>query len=148
MKARLLPVIVCGLLSLTACASSTIRVTYNSEPRGALITAVDSVTPIGRAPVTRTYNINALPEPDANGCIVIPGVEAVWDSGATARAGRLRICDLEDRSRYIELPRPQGYPNLEVDLEVAAQQGLERARDREFSRIGGVEAPRSNPTGN
>lgn len=146
MKARLLLMIVCSLLA--ACASSTIRVTYSSEPRGALITAVNSITPIGRAPVTRAYNLNSLPPPDASGCVIIPGVEAIWDSGATARAGRLRICDLEDRNRYIELPRPQGYPNLEVDLEAAAQQGLQQARDRDFRRIGGVEAPRSNPTGN
>jgi hypothetical protein len=146
MKARLVLVIVWSLL--TACASSAIRVTYNSEPRGALITAVNSITPIGRAPVTRAYNLNALPPPDANGCVIIPGVEAIWDSGATARAGRLRICDLEDRNRYIELPRPQGYPNLEVDLEAAARQGLQQARDRDFRRTGGVEAPRSNPTGN
>lgn len=135
MKARLLLVIVCSLLA--ACASSAIRVTYNSEPRGALITAVNSITPIGRAPITRAYNLNALPPPDTNGCVIIPGVEAIWDSGATARAGRLRICDLENRNRYIELPRPQGYPNLEVDLEAAARQGLQQARDRDFRRIGG-----------
>lgn len=136
------------LSALAACTSNVVRVTYNSEPRGATITTVDSITPVGRAPVTKAYNLDTLPEPDENGCVIIPGVEAVWDSGATARVGRLRICDLEETRRYVELPRPQGYPNLDLDLEAAARRGMEQNRDREFRRIGGVEPPRSNPAGN
>ena len=69
-------------------------------------------------------------------------------SGATARVGRLRICDLEDPRQFVDLPRPRGYPGLEIDLEVARQQGRQQARDRDFRAIGGVEPPRSNPTGN
>ncbi len=135
-------------LGMLSCTSNAINITYLSEPRGAMITRVDSVVAVGRSPVSQSYSLDTLPEPDADGCIIVPGVEAVWDSGATARVGRLRICDLSDSRLYIELPRPLGYPNLEIDLEVAAAQGLQRARDRDFQRIGGVEAPRSNPTGN
>lgn len=134
--------------SLFSCTSNVLKVTFSSEPQGAMISAVDSITQVGRAPVTRSYPLATLPEPDEQGCIVIPGVEAVWESGATARVGRLRICDLDDTNRFIELPRPNGYPGLEMDLEVAAAQGRQRARDRDFRTIGGVEAPRSNPTGN
>lgn len=134
--------------SLLSCTANVLRVTYSSEPQGAMITSVDSITPVGRAPVTESYNFANLPEPDANGCIIIPGVEAIWESGATARIGRLRICNLEDTNRFVQLPRPVGYPGLEQDLEIAAAQGRQRARDRDFQRIGGVEAPRSNPTGN
>lgn len=147
---RLLLIILANAL-LTACASNAVRITYNSEPQGALITSVDSITPIGRTPVTEAYNLATLPEPDENGCVVIPGVEAVWDSGATARVGRLRICDyLEQTQRYVELPRPRGYPGLDIDLEVAAARGRQRARDADFRALGGtgVEPPRSNPTGN
>ncbi len=144
---RTIPLLALSLSALS-CTSNALRITYSSEPQGAIITSVDSVVTIGRAPVTEIYSLETLPEPDANGCIIIPGVEAVWDSGATARIGRLRICDLGDTRRFIQLPRPNGYPGLEQDLEVAATQGLQRARDRDFSRIGGVEAPRSNPTGN
>lgn len=147
MAARLLLFLI-FLSSLAACTSNVVRVTYNSEPRGATITTVDSILPVGRAPVTKAYNLDTLPEPDENGCVIIPGVEAVWDSGATARVGRLRICDLDETRRYVELPRPRGYPNLELDLEAAARRGMEQNRDREFRRIGGVEPPRSNPTGN
>ncbi len=144
---RLFCIGICAAL-LCSCTSNVVRVTYSTEPQGALVSSVDSITPIGRSPVTETYPLNNLPEPDENGCVIIPGVEAVWDSGATARVGRLRICDLEDARRYVELPRPRGYPGLDIDLEVAAQQGRQQARDRDFRTIGGVEPPRSNPTGN
>lgn len=136
------------VLMFASCTSNAVRVTYTTEPRGAMISSVDSIAPIGRSPVTEAYRLDDLPEPDENGCVVIPGVEAVWDSGATARVGRLRICDLEDTRRFVDLPRPRGYPGLEIDLEVAAQQGRQQARDRDFRTIGGVEPPRSNPTGN
>lgn len=143
--------IVTGISLLFSCTSNAVRITYNSEPQGALITSVDEIAPIGRTPVTEAYSLATLPEPDENGCVVIPGVEAVWDSGATARVGRLRICDyLEQKQRYVELPRPRGYPGLDIDLEAAAERGRQRARDAEFSTLGGtgVEPPRSNPTGN
>lgn len=133
---------------LYSCTANVLRVTYSSEPQGAMISQVDSIATVGQAPVTRSYPLETLPEPDEQGCIVIPGVEAVWESGATARVGRLRICNLEDTSRFIELPRPNGFPDLDLDIEVAAALGRQRARDRDFRRIGGVEAPRSNPTGN
>lgn len=136
------------VLFLASCTSNAVRVTYTTEPRGAMISSVDSIAPIGRSPITESYRLDDLPEPDENGCVVIPGVEAVWDSGATARVGRLRICDLEDTRRFVDLPRPRGYPGLEIDLEVAARQGRQQARDRDFRTIGGVEPPRSNPTGN
>ena len=134
--------------TMLSCASGAISITYSSEPQGAMISSVDSIVPVGRTPITKSYSLASLPPPDENGCVVIPGVEALWDSGATARVARLRICDLEDSRRFIELPRPRGYPGLDIDLEIAAKQGRQRARDRDFEFIGGVEPPRSNPAGN
>ena len=135
-------------LSFVACSSNAIRIRYDSEPQGAMISPVDSITPLGRAPVMRAYNMKTLPAPDENGCIVIPGVEALWDSGATARVGGLRVCDLEQKVFAIKLPRPTGYPDLDVDLEVALEQGRRLAieRDRRIYNSA-VQPPSSNPTG-
>lgn len=136
-----------GIFAFAACSSNAIRIRYDSEPQGALITAVDSIATLGRAPVIKAYNLNTLPEPDENGCIIIPGVEALWDSGATARIGGLRICDLEQNAFSIRLPRPNGYPDLDVDLEVALEQGRKLSIERDRRVYGGVQPPRSNPTG-
>ena len=76
-----------GAFTFAACSSNAIRILYDSEPQGAMITAVDSIAALGRAPVVKAYNLDTLPAPDENGCIIIPGVEALWDSGATARIG-------------------------------------------------------------
>ena len=86
-------------------------------------------------------------EPDENGCIIIPGAEALWDSGAATRVGGLRICDLKQKTFGIDLPRPTGYPDLEIDLEVAIRRGRRLATERERWFFGGVEPPRGNPTG-
>ena len=135
------------MLSLAACSSSVIRINYHSEPQGALITTTDSILPLGRAPVLKAYPLDSLPEPDENGCIIIPGAEALWDSGATTRVGGLRICDLKQKTFGIDLPRPTGYPDLEIDLEVAIRRGRRLATERERWFFSGVEPPRSNPTG-
>ena len=132
------------MLSLAACSSSVIRINYHSEPQGALITTTDSILPLGRALVFKAYPLDTLPEPD---CIIIPGAEALWDSGATTRVGGLRICDLKQKTFGIDLPRPTGYPDLDIDLEVAIRQGRRPAIERERWFFGGVEPPRSNPTG-
>jgi len=136
-----------GALALAACSSNAIRIRYDSEPQGAMITAVDSIAALGRAPVAKAYNLHTLPEPDENGCIIVPGVEALWDSGATARIGGLRICDLEQNAFSIRLPRPTGYPDLDIDLEVAIEQGRKLSIERDRRVYGGVQPPRSNPTG-
>jgi hypothetical protein len=136
-----------GAFTFVACSSNAIRILYDSEPQGAMITAVDSIAALGRAPVVKAYNLDTLPAPDENGCIIIPGVEALWDSGATARIGGLRICDLEQNTFSIRLPRPSGYPDLDVDLEVAIEQGRKLSIERDRRVYGGVEPPRSNPTG-
>ncbi len=134
---------------LQACTSNGLRITYNSEPQGAMISIVDSILSLGRAPTVRYYPLSTLEQPDENGCVVIPGVMAKWDSGASATINRLRICDIARQTqRYIDLPRPRGYPGLDIDLEVASQRARELNREREFNRIGVVEPPRSNPTGN
>lgn len=136
-----------GAFALAACSSNAIRIRYDSEPQGAMLTAVDSIAALGRAPVVKAYNLDTLPEPDENGCIIVPGVEALWDSGATARIGGLRICDLEQNAFSIRLPRPTGYPDLDVDLEIAIERGRKLSIERDRRVYGGVQPPRSNPTG-
>lgn len=136
-----------GIFALAACSSNAIRIRYDSEPQGAMITAVDSIASLGRAPVIKAYNLDTLPAPDENGCIVIPGVEALWDSGASARIRGLRICDLAQNAFSVRLPRPTGYPDLDVDLEVALEQGRKLSIERDRRVYGGVQPPSSNPTG-
>ena len=132
--------------ALAACNSKAIRIRYDSEPQGAMITAVDSIATLGRAPVVKAYNLDILPEPDEDGCVFVPGAEALWDSGATAQIRGLRICDVQQNAFSIRLPRSNGYPDLDVDLEVALEQGRKLSIERDRGVYGGVQPPRSNPT--
>ena len=133
--------------ALAACNSNAIRIRYDSERQGAMITAVDSIATLGRAPVVKAYKLHILPEPDEDGSVIVPGVEALWDSGATARIGGLRIFDLQQNAFSIRLPRPTGHPDLDVDLQVALEQGRKLSIERDRRVYGGVQPPRSNPTG-
>lgn len=81
-----------GAFALAACSSNAIRIRYDSEPQGAMITAVDSIAALGRAPVVKAYN-------------------------------------------------------LDVDLEIAIERGRKLSIERDRRVYGGVQPPRSNPTG-
>lgn len=141
-------------LLVTACASpasqrvsmAPIRVTFESEPPGAILT-IDGMN-YGRAPVTLEYDAAAVRAFGGR----ITGGSAQWISGATAEQGVFFIDLSRPHYSYRALfTRPASYPGIETDIQyfqslreiataersakaqqdaLACQQAMQSARDR------------------
>lgn len=133
LKLLLKPAAGAGLVVFLASCVATpgVAVTFITEPEGAVIVSEGASTPVGRAPVTRYYGMEELTSYDDNGCLILPGVAAVWESGASANIGGLRVCDLEQKNLTIDLQRPLEVGGYEIDLEMAEKLRQERASELE-----------------
>lgn len=75
-----------------------------------------------------------LPKPETgdviDGCYVIKGLMATWESGAESRSDPvMRLCD-GPTTYYLRLERPEDEPGLESDLEVQERLWAARAKHR------------------
>ena len=103
---------------LSGCAtplkSNQVKVTFDSEPPGAMIYSGDQAH--GVAPKTLIYDL----PPDAvkRGWIDDNNVRAVWPSGAVRKGVRLTM---QIREGTVTFSRPSNAPGLDIDLAHAAR---------------------------
>ena len=120
-------------LILVACNTHT-RLTFVSQPGGAMITEISAGNNIGTAPTKKSYDAASMSSVDSQGCYKLNGVEARWVSGAVERMPELKLCDGTIVSYTVTLVRPLSYPDLEKDLAVEKQLMLLRSSSFEDTR--------------
>lgn len=109
---------------LAGCQTSTFLDVY-SQPDGAYITPING-TGGGYSPLRIRYVLDDSRDPkDAQGCFLVNGVVAQWSSGAVARENQFRLCGDLMFYNYV-INRPANAPNLQADLNVAAQLSAQR----------------------
>lgn len=126
-------VLTVAVLAVAGCASvrdpDTIYVTIQSNPPGAQLSmeAHGVQMPIGPTPQVLKYQISK--EARASGRVEIHPFRLQWASGAIRQIpkGFLLVGNGLDRSATFD--RPQGAPNLDVDLRFAADLDQRRRRD-------------------
>lgn len=114
-------------MSLLAGCASTLRVTYDSDPSGAVL--YQGQQKFGYTPYTLTYQVSK--EDKNQGYKTLAGTSVRWASGATAEVKSLTA----DLNRYglsqtFTFQRPDGIPGREKD----AQFSLELERTRAMQR--------------
>lgn len=115
-----------GLPLLSGCAT-TLKVTYDSDPQGAVL--YQGQQKFGYTPYTLQYQVSD--EDKKRGHKIIEGTTVRWASGATAKVNSLRV-DLNHTdgwhglSRGFTFQRPEGVPGSDVDARFALE--LERTR--------------------
>ena len=114
-------------LSLLAGCASTLNVTYNSDPPGAVL--YQGQQRFGYTPYTLQYSVSK--EDKERGYKVLVGTSVRWASGATAEVNSLTT----DLNRYgfsqqFTFQRPNGVPGRETDerfsLELDRTQSMNR----------------------
>jgi len=103
--------LVSGLV-LTGCAS-TLSVTYNTEPSGAVL--FQGQNQIGYAPTVITYKLSDLER--AQGYKVIPETTATWISGVqkTLPESSVAVDQSRKQNKELMLRRPLKFPGIEQD---------------------------------
>lgn len=107
-----------ALAALAGCATSspTMRVTYDSDPKGA--TLYQNGQPMGTTPVTLQYQTD--PAFRKGGCKQLTGTEVKWASGVTASVPSLQACASAGYAQRFTFVRPD-VPGREVDANFALQ---------------------------
>lgn len=104
-----------GALFIAGC-TSTLRVTYSSDPQGATLYQGDA--PVGQTPYLLTY------QPDetfkSGGCMRLNGTTARWASGASASVDHLTVCRSNGYSQVYGFRRPD-VAGREIDANYALQ---------------------------
>ena len=106
----LIKIITITLISLfvTGCASNASRITFYSNPPGAIIYSRDSsgtsIINNGVAPVVLTYNL-----PENLDCGSTTEVKAKWDSGGTDIAQSFKVCKGQTYQHTFNSPVVGGY---------------------------------------
>ena len=108
------------LLGLVGCASQA-EIFFISQPEGAIISRLGSNVAFGQAPLTTTFDSSSIHGVDSQGCHILDGVEARWDSGAITQVTELRLCDGNSGNYYYRIQRPVSYPDLQTDIRKANQ---------------------------
>lgn len=117
------------LAGLVGCASRA-EVTFISQPEGAIVTQIGTNTSIGLTPITKTYGSDSIHGKDSQGCYLLDGIEARWDSGAITRVSELRLCDGKSGEYYFRILRPVSYPDMQKDVRKANQLRAARAQQQ------------------
>ena len=103
-------ILVSGCATTTPLADNQVKVTYNSQPRGALLYDAERGTAWGIEPQTRIYTLSSA----ENGATVAV-VTAVWPSGAKSTE-RININTKHGNQGEYTLSRPVDAPGLDRDL--------------------------------
>ena len=62
----------------------------NTSPQGAQIIELATGEVLGISPTTQFFTLD---NPDSNNCEIIPGIKAVWVSGAEAEVKKIKLCE-------------------------------------------------------
>ena len=112
------PMAIIWALLLTACATPLapheVRVTFESEPPGAMIYSANQA--YGLAPQTLTFSLS--PDAVRQGWVDNNNIRALWPSGAEQRGIRLTLQIKEGNFKF---SRPPSAPGLDKDLSWALQ---------------------------
>lgn len=110
--AVLVPVILC----VSGCATTSMRVTYLSDPPGA--TLYQDGRPVGVTPVQLTYQTDEAFK--KGGCMTLRGTTVKWASGAVAEVSSLNACSSTGRRQEFMFIRPD-VPGRDIDMNYALQ---------------------------
>jgi hypothetical protein len=120
MNKNLLLLLLCAGLAATGC-STRAKLTITTEPEGGYVANLGGKL-IGMAPVTVYYDPAVLQgRKDSQGCFVVTGFEAQWQSGATTKDTPIRLCGTPTGTYDIQLTRDRNYPGLALDMAAAMQ---------------------------
>ena len=112
---------------LSGCAS-TLHITYDSDPPGAVL--YQGQQRFGYTPVSVQYQVST--EEKKLGYKVVEGTLVRWASGATAEMSSFKA-DLNQRgfSQYFSFQRPEGVPGRETDVQFSLELDRTRALQRQ-----------------
>lgn len=114
---RVLAVLVFVQIGLSACAR-TLKVTYHSDPEGAMLYANEGRQLIGYAPVTLQYKPSEM-YLSGQGCMSLQGSLVRWASGAEASIPTVNACPQVGLNAQFVFVRPTGIPGREIDAQFA-----------------------------
>lgn len=116
---RLLGAFLLGQFLLSGCAS-TLRVTYHSDPEGAMLYANQNQQLFGYTPVTLHYK---PPQSFLQGrsCWNLQPSMVRWGTGAEASVTGLTVCPQNGLSQQFVFARPTDFPGREIDAQFALQ---------------------------
>lgn len=128
MKLLITPMLTAVAMSLLAGCASTLNVTYNSDPPGAVL--YQGQQRFGYTPYTLQYPVSE--EDKKRGYKVLSGTSVRWASGATAEVNSLKA----DLNRYglsqqFTFQRPNGVPGRETDERFLLQLNRTQAMQRQ-----------------
>lgn len=128
MKLPFIPILAAVALSLLAGCASTLNVTYNSDPPGAVL--YQGQQRLGYTPYTLQYPVSE--EDKKRGYKILSGTTVRWASGATAETKSLKA----DLNRYglsqlFTFQRPNGVPGRETDERFSLELNRTRAMQRQ-----------------
>jgi hypothetical protein len=112
-----LALLVLACIGLSACAR-TLKVTYHSDPEGAMLYVNESRQLFGYTPVlTNVQPSEAFLRGTA--CMSIQGSLVRWASGAEASISTLNACPQAGLNQQFVFVRPTGIPGREIDAQFA-----------------------------
>lgn len=106
------------LLSGICAGCASLRVTYHSEPEGALL--YEGGTLWGVTPMTLKYQMPSTFTRQGD-CLTLRPSTVRWASGAEASIPGLQVCPQQGREQQFVFARPTGLPGRELDVQVAIQ---------------------------
>ena len=107
---------------LTGCAAPGLRVTFTSDPPGAVL--YQGKNNFGYTPQTLEYNIS--PEDQKRGLVRLIGVSVKWASGATAEVSPIDANLSMGNIHQFNFARPDNVPGRDIDMRFALE--LEKLR--------------------
>ena len=109
-----------GFLLLVVACSSTSTLMVQSFPLGARLATVGSDQDLGRAPVLLTFDNKQLNATrTADGCFLVRGLQAEWESGAVTTVDPVALCDPSSHHFEVTLHRPDDVLGEQQDLDFA-----------------------------
>lgn len=121
------------LVALSGCAKNYVGVTYETDPPGAVI--FKDGEPLGYSPHTINYDLSE--EEKASGTKNIPGVVALWYSGAVAN---VEDSSVSTDGVAIHIARPADVPGLEDDIRIGEEMERERLAKNTQDVLKGIAA--------
>ncbi len=111
-----------SFLAFAGCATQS-KLDINSQPMGAYITELNTLSSRGIAPTASYYNaIDLENNVRSDGCYYVRGFKAQWVSGATATTkSTIRLCGSSTGTYNITITRDNNSPGLDKDLNFAMQ---------------------------
>lgn len=115
---RLLVIVALGGFASSGCAS-TLKVTYHSQPEGAMLYANDGGRLLGNAPLTFTHKMSRSFFSGTQCTAVQPMATMRWASGVEASVAQIAVCPDNGRQQQLTLIRPDVPFGRELDAQVA-----------------------------